>query len=286
MDVPQLLEVMTVEAAGPDVFVGHSPDERNRPVYGGQFLGQALMSAARTVEAGRAPHSLHAYFVRSGRARTPIEYRVERIRDGRSFSHRSVVATQDGREVFRQMLSFQVPASGLAHSEPVDGIAGVDPSAMTRYRDWVEELSDNREHEWFGESLPVDIRFQDAPPPKPRADLTGTLRIWMKLLGDVPTEDASLHAALLAWMSDKTISDVTMYPHALSWTDSGHDVLSLDHVMYFYEPSRADEWTLFTHEAPATRGGRGLARGDLITLDGRRVGALAQEALLVTPPSA
>ncbi len=105
----------------------------------------------------------------------------------------------------------------------------------------------------------------------------------MRLLGQVPTDDPVLHAALLAWMSDKTISDVTMYPHARSWTDTGFNILSLDHSMYFYEPSRADEWTLFTHEAPATQGGRGLARGDLITLDGRRVGALVQEALLVTP---
>ncbi len=287
MNVDQLLDIVAVEPGDDlDHFIGRSPADRDRPVYGGQLLAQALMSAGATVEPGRAPHSLHAYFVRSGSAHTPIDYRVERIRDGRSFSHRSVVAFQSGREIFRQMLSFQVPTIGLGYQEPTSVEPGLDPSTFMHYRDWVRDLSDNQDHPWFGEELPVDLRYQDAPAPRPRSPITGVQRIWMRLLGQVPTDDPVLHAALLAWMSDKTISDITMYPHAHSWTDAGFDILSLDHTMYFYEPSRADEWTLFTHEAPATRGGRGLARGDMISLDGRRVGALVQEALLVTPDEA
>lgn len=283
MDLSRLLRVIEVDQVDDDAFVGHSPQERSRAVYGGQFLAQALMAASATVEAGRVPHSLHAYFVRSGAALQPIDYRVERIRDGRSFSHRSVVASQDGREVFRQVQSFQVPADGLRHQEPIDIEQDVDPSTMTPYRDWVREYSDNQDHEWFAEHLPVDIRFQDAPLPESRAPFGGIVRIWMKLLGEVPTSEPTTHAALLAWMSDKTISDMTMYPHGRTWTDTGYDILSLDHAMHFFEPSRADRWTLLTHETPATGGGRGLARGDLVTLDGRRVGSVVQEALLVTP---
>jgi acyl-CoA thioesterase-2 len=105
----------------------------------------------------------------------------------------------------------------------------------------------------------------------------------MRITEPVPSDDPVLHAALLAWMSDKTISDIVMYPHARSWTDVGHDVLSLDHAMYFFEPARADQWILFTHETPATVGGRGLARADIVALDGRRLGSVTQEALLVTP---
>ena len=115
METADLVGSLTLDASGDDVFVGHSPPERDRQVYGGQFLGQALMAAAATVEEGRIPHSLHAYFLRTGAAHVPIEYRVERIRDGRTASHRSVVATQDGREVFRQLLSFQVPRPGPTH---------------------------------------------------------------------------------------------------------------------------------------------------------------------------
>ena len=283
MDVDDLVELLTVEPTGDDLVLGHSPAERDRQVYGGQFLGQALMAAAATVADDRRPHSLHAYFLRTGAARTPIEYRVERIRDGRTASHRSVVASQDGKEVFRQMLSFQVPRPGPSHPGP-RAIGEIDPATFPRYRDWVAELSDRDDHPWFDEDLPIDLRFEDPPPARPRAPIDDTLRIWMRLgPGGVSSGDATLHASLLAWMSDKTISDVTVYPHGRSWTDAGSDILSLDHAMWFHEPARADEWLLLTHEAAATRRGRGLARGDLITLDGTVVATVAQEALLILP---
>ncbi|MEZ5407575.1 MAG: thioesterase family protein [Acidimicrobiales bacterium] len=286
MDLTELLDVLTVEpdpGGAPDVFVGHSPADRDRPVYGGQFLAQALRAAGATVEPDRRPHSLHAYFVRSGAPKTPIRYEVTRVRDGRSFSHREVVATQDGKEVFRQIQSFQVPTDGLVHSERFPVEPGFDPAREIGYRAWVREASTHHDHPWFGEQMPLDIRFEAAPPAQPRTPLGGVLRIWMRITETIPSDDPTLHAALLAWMSDKTISDVVLYPHARSWTDVGHDILSLDHAMWFYDPARADQWVLFTHETPATTGGRGLARGDLVTLSGQRVGAVAQEALLVTP---
>ena len=139
MDLSELIAVVVVEPAGPDRFVGCSPADRTRPIYGGQFLAQAVMAAGGTVEAGRVPHSLHAYFVRAGDASTPIDYTVERVRDGRSFSHRSVVATQGGREVFRQLISFQVPSGGLSHQEPFEVPFGIDPSTFPGYREWVED---------------------------------------------------------------------------------------------------------------------------------------------------
>lgn len=283
MDLPELIKLLELEQTDADDFVGQSPPERDRTVYGGQFLAQAVVAGAATVEAGRLPHSLHAYFVRSGASKKPITYRVERVRDGRNFSHRSVVADQDGREVFRQMMSFQVPTAGLEFRQPVHVSPGTDPGEFESYRDWVAALSTEKNHPWFQEKVPVDIRFESPPPAHPRRPITEDLRIWMRMDGSVPTDDPVLHAALLAFMSDKTISDVTMYPHGRSWTDAESDILSLDHAMWFYQPARADEWTLFTHETPATSGGRGLARGDLITLDGKRVGAIAQEALLVAP---
>ncbi|MGF1598814.1 MAG: acyl-CoA thioesterase [Acidimicrobiales bacterium] len=286
MDVARLVEQLTVEAVADDHFTGYSPADRDRQVYGGQFLGQALMAASATVDGDRVPHSLHAYFVRSGAAHLPIEYRVERIRDGRTASHRSVVATQDGREMFRQLMSFQVPRPGLSYPGPVAIRPGLDPSTFPSYRHWVAELSDNRDHAWFAEDLPLDIRFENAPPPRPRAPMTNVLRIWMRLVGPVASDDPCLHASLVAWMSDKTISDVTLYPHGRSWTDTGSDILSLDHAMWFHQPVRADEWLLLTHEAAATRRGRGLARGDLVTLAGEVVGAVAQEALIVLPDAA
>ncbi len=293
MDIEKLVALLRVEpvgtagTTGADRFVGQSPPDRDRQVYGGQFLAQALMAAGATVEAGRHPHSLHAYFLRTGEARTPIEYRVERIRDGRTASHRAVVATQGDREVFRQLLSFQVDRPGLSHP-PRRPVTESDPGAFASYREWVAALSDNDDHSWFGENLPIDLRLENPPPTRPRGPMDAELRVWMRItepvvdLGDT-SADAMLHAALLAWMSDKTISDVVLYPHGRSWTDAGADILSLDHAMWFHEPVRTDQWLLLTHEPVATRGGRGLARGDYLTTDGRLVASVAQEAFIVLP---
>ena len=248
MGVEDLVELLTVEPAGDDRFVGHSPTDRDRQVYGGQFLAQALMAAAATVEPDRVPHSLHGYFLRTGEARTPITYRVERIRDGRTASHRSVVATQGEREVFRQLQSFQVGRPGLDHSTGPEPTPGIDPSTLVDYRDWVRDLSDNDAHPWFAENLPVEIRLENPPPTRPRAPMPEDLAVWMRLTGPAPTEVPSLQPALLAWMSDKTISDVVLYPHGRSWTDTGSDILSLDHAMWFHRPIVADRWLRLTHQ--------------------------------------
>ncbi len=283
--VDALIAQLEVEPAGGDVFIGRSPDDRDRQVYGGQFLGQALMAASATVEPGRLPHSLHAQFLRTGRARTPIEYRVERVRDGRTASHRSVVATQGEREVFRQLLAYQVERPGLDHPPAIDN-RGIDPTSFVDYRQWVADLSDNDDHPWFAEEVPVELRLEDPPPTRPRAPMTDDLRIWMRLTGPVPVDRPHLQAALLAWMSDKTVSDVVLYPHGRSWTDAGADILSLDHALWFHEPVDPGRWLGLTHHAVATRRGRGLARGDVVTLDGRLVASVAQEAFIVLPEGA
>ncbi len=290
MDIDELVDLLGVEAVGAtgeDRFVGHSPPDRDRQVYGGQFLAQALMAAAETVEPGRAPHSLHAYFLRTGAARTPIEYRVERIRDGRTASHRAVVATQGDREVFRQLVSFQVDRPGLSHPAPRP-MPATDPSTFPSYRDWVAALSDNDDHSWFAEDLPIDLRLENPPPTRPRGPMDAELRVWMRITDPVEpqsdaTTDEMLHAGLLAWMSDKTISDVVLYPHGRSWTDAEADILSLDHAMWFHEPARADQWLLLTHEPVSTRRGRGLARGDYLTADGTVVASISQEAYIILP---
>jgi acyl-CoA thioesterase II len=283
---------LDVTPVGGGAFEGRSPQARSRPVFGGQFLAQALVAAGRTVEAGRVPHSLHAYFLRSGPPYVPICYEVEAVRDGRGFSHREVVARQESKEVFRLACSFQVPAPGLDHDGPAPGVdvgvlggaggAGtVDPASFPGYVDWARASTDNQDHEWFTEEPPLDIRFEGAPPPADRTPMVGPWRLWMRMRERVPSDDPVLHAALLAWMSDKTVSDVTLFPHGRRWTDAGSDVLSLDHAMWFLRPSRADEWALFLHEAPFTGGGRGLARGDLFSLGGGRVASVVQEALVI-----
>src|SRR6185503_17968695 len=102
--VEALLEILDLEPLEENLFRGRSPQVGWQRVFGGQVIGQALVAGARTVE-GRAVHSLHAYFMRPGDPEVPIIYSVERMRDGRSFSTRRVVATQHGQAIFTMAAS-------------------------------------------------------------------------------------------------------------------------------------------------------------------------------------
>ncbi len=91
-----LIDLLELEQLELNLFRGVSPDEDRQRVFGGQVAGQALIAAGRTVEDDRHVHSLHAYFLRPGDPKIPIVYEVDRIRDGRSFTTRRVVAIQHG----------------------------------------------------------------------------------------------------------------------------------------------------------------------------------------------
>lgn len=254
---------------------------------GAQFLAQGLLAAGRTVPEGRPPHSLHAYFVRAGDPATPIRYEVEEVRDGRSFSHRQVRASQGGRDVFRLLASFQVPVAGAEHDDPPaggpEGPVEVEPEALANYERWGEAGSDNPGHAWYSEMGPVDIRIEDPPPPQVGQVVRGEQRLWIRLLGTVGSDDPLLHAALLAWLSDKTIADFATLAHGRRWTDHGADSVSLDHAMWFLQRARADQWLLYRQGSPSTGGGRGLTRGELVMPDGVRVVSIMQEVLLTLP---
>lgn len=278
----ELMDVMDLRVLGPRSFEGRTPAGRTRPVFGGQFLAQALLAAGRTVETGRSPHSLHAYFLRPGDQDVPIRYDVEAIRDGRGFSHRAVIASQGGKEVFRQIQSFAAPRDAPDYQVPAP-VDDVDPTTFPSYLQWCADSSDNPGHDATSEPQPVEIHFEDAPPPKPGSIVTGPIRLWMRLSERVPSEDPVLHAALLAWLSDKSIGDLTVLVLGHCWTDLGANTSSLDHAMWFHRPARADQWLLFTQECPTAAGLRGLARGDFFTNDGRLVASAAQEALITLP---
>ena len=111
--------MLDLEQTGEMTFRGMSPPVGPQRVYGGQVAGQALVAAGRTVDPARTVHSLHGYFVRPGDPAEPIEYQVENIRDGRSFSVRRSVALQHGKPIFFMSASFQRQEEGLDHQAPV-----------------------------------------------------------------------------------------------------------------------------------------------------------------------
>src|SRR6266403_5083674 len=110
--IEDLLKILDLETLEVNLFRGRSPQVGWQRVFGGQVIGQALVAACRTVE-GRPPHSMHAYFLLPGDPKVPILYDVDRIRDGRSFTTRRVVAIQHGEAIFSMSVSFHNDEPGL-----------------------------------------------------------------------------------------------------------------------------------------------------------------------------
>jgi acyl-CoA thioesterase-2 len=237
--------------------------------------GQALVAAARTVDRG-AVHSLHAYFLRPGDPSVPILYQVDRIRDGRSFTTRRVVAIQHGRAIFNLAASFHSDEPGFESHMPMPDVPPPeevpDASAM-----WAE-IGDA-----LGELMPrdraIDIRYVDGMPFRRKGTSASAMRVWMRADG-VLDDDPVLHTCLLTYASDMTLLDTTLLPHGTSALDESIMMASLDHAMWFHRSFRADEWFLYAQDTPSSSGGRGLARGSVFTRDGALVASVVQEGLI------
>jgi acyl-CoA thioesterase-2 len=284
-----LEDVLTLVPVGEGAAIGRSPAWGQR-VYGGQFLGQALLAAARSLPAGaggapRRANSLHAYFLRAGDVGEPIEYRVATVRDGRAFALREVRALQHGREAFRMVASFHTAEGGLDYVPERPDIAtlpGPDDGLPT-YHDWVVESHDPARVEDRARAVArpttLDVRYVDPPPPRPAGPVLAPQRMWIRSatpLGDAP----ELHEAALAYLSDETLIDQAMLPHGRRWSDDDLEGASLDHAMWFCRPARADEWLLLEQTVVSTAGARGQVRGDLYRPDGTLVATVCQEGLI------
>ena len=272
-----LVSLLDLEPIEVNMFRGVSPEEKRQRVFGGQVAGQALVAAGRTVERGNV-HSLHAYFLRPGDTSVPILYEVDRIRDGRSFTTRRVVAIKHGRAIFNLSASFHVDESGPDHQLPMPDVPDPEslPTFQERMAPYVDKFGD-----WLTRPQPIDQRYVDDPG-GPFSRVGGRpprQRIWIRADGRL-ADDQLLHDCVVAYASDMSLLDSVMLPHRLSWDDPRIMGASLDHAMWFHRPFRADEWLLYDQESPSAAGARGLARGTIFTRDGRLALSVVQEGLV------
>ena len=279
-----LVTLLDLEAIEVDVFRGRSPAESRQRVFGGQVAGQAMVAAGRTVPPERPVHSLHAYFVRPGDPRVPILYTVERVRDGRSFSTRRVVAVQHGRPIFAMSASFQAAERGLEHADAMPPVP--EPEALPTLEDSLRQSAPELDLSQLGPRR-VELRYvQESPIERRRRNLAAAdqqrparSQVWMRTAGRLP-DDPLVHTCAMIYASDMTLLDSVLLAHGRAWDEPGLQVASLDHAMWFHGPLRADEWLLYDQQAPWAGGGRGLAHGRIFTRDGRLVGTVIQEGLV------
>jgi acyl-CoA thioesterase-2 len=275
-----LVALLDLEQIEVNIFRGVSPPHSPVRVFGGQVAGQALVAAGRTVPSERKVHSLHAYFIRPGDPSIPIVYEVDRIRDGRSFTTRRVVAVQRGKGIFALSASFQKPEPGFEHADEMPDVPAPEtlPTLAERVRDY-SGLVDARD-----QPRPIDVRYVNDPPWVTRKTGRNSAhnQVWMRADGKLPDEDL-LHVCVLTYASDMTLLDSPLARHGVFWDLDGVTGASLDHALWFHRPFRADEWFLYDTTSPSASGARALATGRFFAADGTLIATVVQEGLLRGP---
>lgn len=277
----ELLAVLELEKLKDYRYSGSNLKQGRQRVFGGQIIAQALIAAQQTVELCRRVHSLHAYFLRPGDTEVPVIYEVDRIRDGRRFSNRRIIALQHGQAIFSMESSFQVDETGLEHQiamprdvpppealltqqELIDQFAELGPVGVKRY--W--------ERERPAEMRPVMLKHYTS-----RERLEPRQNIWFRAKGPLPASRA-IRVAVLAYLSDVTLLDTATFAHGRAGFDPDIQLTSLDHAMWFHRDDPLDEWLLFSHDSPSTQSSRGLTRGSIYSRQGTLIASIAQEGLL------
>ncbi|MEE4186241.1 MAG: acyl-CoA thioesterase II [Gammaproteobacteria bacterium] len=274
-----LLELLTLERIEQNIYRGESRDIGTPQVFGGQVLGQALHAATQTVT-GRHCHSLHAYFLRRGDVNAPIVYEVDRARDGGSFSSRRVVAIQHGRPIFNMAASFQVPEHGIEHQSVMPSVPGPEGLAdRSEIGGNVLEQVHEKMRRYLTRQRPFFVRPLAQPDFLNPTKLEPVKYVWIKAKDALP-DDLALQQTLMAYVSDYELLGTATLPHAISFADTSIQMASLDHAMWFHHEFRLDEWLLFAFDSPSSSGGRGLARCQVYTQDGKLVASSAQEGLI------
>jgi acyl-CoA thioesterase-2 len=274
-----LVELLALEQLDVDLYRGRQPNTERQRIFGGQVASQAILAAVRSVPEELVVHSVHSYFLRPGDPSVPIIYDVERIRDGRSFCTRRVLARQHGRPIYHLTASLQRPEEGLSHQDRMPDV--IPPELAMPIAELARQRGPEASREWEREWAALDARYVGTSamglPEDP--DRPARAQLWLKVDGRLD-DDPVVHMAAFAYASDLTLLGAALTPHGIGITSSRMQAASLDHTIWFHKPFRADEWWLYDQTAPFAGGGRGLATARVFTQGGELVATVAQEGLI------
>jgi acyl-CoA thioesterase II len=280
--VKAVLDILDLEPLEVNLFRGRSPQAGWQRVFGGQVIGQALVAACRTVDhvEKRPAHSLHAFFLLPGDPKVPIIYEVDRIRDGRSFTTRRVVAIQHGHAIFSMSASFHGNEPGLAHQVAMPDVPGPDDlPGEAELAQRILPLSPEPVRRYFERERPIELRPVEFERYLGRKFKDGRFHVWIRTTGTLP-DDPAVHQCVLAYASDLTLLDAALIPHGRTLFEKAFMAATLDHALWFHRPFRADDWLLYAQDSPNLAGARGFSRGLIFARDGTLVASVAQEGLL------
>jgi len=276
-----LHEILRLEQVGEHTFLGRSQPGTATRTFGGEVAGQAVMAAGRTVPSDRLIHSAHAHFLLPGDSGSPVLYRVDLVRDGGSFTTRKVEAVQHGKVIFCLTASFHRPEEGFSHQVPA--LSAPAPEEVPPAEE--NPAWDDATRAWFRflmSGKPVLMRFPEIPtwsiasrgeaaPPRQRA--------WLRSATPMP-DDPLLHAGALTYISDLLMLSTALGPHGITILHPNLQFATIEHTVWFHQPTRADEWFMYDQESFWAGSARGLCRGWIFDRSGRLVATTMQEGLL------
>ncbi|MGE0388483.1 MAG: acyl-CoA thioesterase [Gammaproteobacteria bacterium] len=273
--------ILAIDPAGPDRYRGRCNDiNRYGVIFGGQYLGQGLAAACLSVE-GAAPHALFSQYLRSGTGAAPVDYAVQRLRDGRNFATRAVSARQDGRDLFRMDVSFHRGAQGYEHQDavppPVPGPEALADLATLgeRYREAIPDQSYRR----LSVPTPFDVRPVQPEDLLLRRAARAGFETWIRLRGDAPA-DPRLHPAAFAFASDYLVSSCAAIGHTRTIFSAEYHSFSLNHSLWLHRPLRLQAWMLCVAHSPLAHDGRGFIRMRYFDRDGALLATMVQENVI------
>jgi acyl-CoA thioesterase II len=279
-ELESLLRCLSLEALDRDLYLG-DPGPGEGRLFGGMVAAQSVVAAYRTVSDDRPLHSLHAYFLRPGRHDLPLRFVVDRIRDGKTFTTRNVVAHQGGEAIFNLAASFAEPEPGIAHQDPMP-----EAPPPENLEDWDVLRARALGLPEGTRSSAVEMRLGDGYDfSDPDKRYEPRQRNWVRVKGVLP-DDPVLHVAVLVYATDRTLLSTAARAHGLPW--GKRMAASLDHAVWIHRPIARDgfmldqDWLLYASESPVAYNARGLIFGGLYTRAGVRIASVAQEALIRT----
>ena len=277
----ELINLLTLKRKGENHFEGQNYKTAWGRVFGGQVLGQSLHAAYQTVPKDRIAHSMHGYFILGGDINIPIDYHVDTIRDGRSFTTRRVVAFQNGKAIFNMAASFHINEKGESHQINMPNVltpdlllTDIQQAERLQHKDPERFLRIMKAHPQIFEFKPVDkaiyLQTQNSAP---------FAHIWFRIKEKIHV-DLSFQHQILAFASDYSLLLTATLPHRENLNNSKMYYASLDHALWFHREYKIDDWLLYVIESPSASNARGFSRGSIFNKKGIMVASVTQEGLM------
>jgi acyl-CoA thioesterase II len=280
--ITELIKLISLKKVNDTTFEGTSSYMGSQNVFGGQVVSQALYAAYQTVPEDRFCHSLHSYFILPGDLNIPITYEVTILRDGGSFTTRSVTARQNGEAIFMMACSFQIDQDGYCHQIAMPEVK--QPEELMSWNDLLEQFGTflpQKIHDFISVDRPLDFKPVEIPNPFDKKDLFPESNTWIKFTNDIEEElPLPILHQIIAYASDYNVLTTSLLPHASKAHMGNTQLASLDHSIWFHRKPEINDWMLINVKSPSTSNTRGLNKGNLFNRSGELVCSLTQEGLI------